>query len=237
MILELDRFLKMFADAGISITDEQYYKLGMYSELLVQWNEKINLTAITDAEGITIKHFYDSIYPFYLAGVPRSSSIIDVGTGAGFPSCPVKIWRDDLNITLLDSLQKRITFLAQLSDQLGLGATCIHSRAEDLGRSGEFREKYDIATARAVAELKELCEYCLPLVKVGGRFIALKGSQAQEELDRAGEAVKLLGGELDLVKEFSLPIGDARKLIVIGKAAQTPEKYPRPTAQIKKHSL
>ena len=123
MIIETGRFIKMFADAGIVLTEEQVYRLGMYSEMLVQWNEKINLTAITDAEGISIKHFFDSIYPFSLVDMPKNSSLIDVGTGAGFPSCPVKIWRDDVRITLVDSLQKRITFLAQLSDSLSLGAT------------------------------------------------------------------------------------------------------------------
>ncbi len=237
MIIERDRFLKMFADAGIEITDEQMYRLGMYSELLCAWNEKINLTAITDAEGISVKHFFDSIYPFSLVDIPKGCTLIDVGTGAGFPSCPVKIWREDIRLTLVDSLQKRITFLAQLSDTLSLGATCIHSRAEDLGRSGEFRENFDIATARAVANLSELCEYCLPLVKIGGRFIALKGSDADEEIKQAKDAVKLLGGKIAQTHTYTLPNGDGRTLIVIDKVSQTPDKYPRNSAQIKKKSL
>ena len=237
MIIETGRFKQIFADAGIGITDEQVYRLGMYSEMLVQWNEKINLTAITDAEGISIKHFFDSIYPFSLVDIPKGSSLIDVGTGAGFPSCPVKIWRDDLRLTLVDSLQKRITFLAQLSDSLSLGATCIHSRAEDLGNNAEFREKFDFATARAVANLTDLCEYCLPFVKVGGKFLALKGSDAQEEIRLAKDAVKVLGGKIAQTTEYTLPNGDGRTLVVIDKVSATPDKYPRSSAQIKKKSL
>ena len=237
MIIESDKFIKMFADAGIEITDEQMYRLGMYSEMLVQWNEKINLTAITDPEGISVKHFFDSIYPFSLVDLPKGSTLIDVGTGAGFPSCPVKIWRGDIKITLLDSLQKRITFLAQLSDSLSLGATCIHSRAEDLGKSAEFREKFDFATARAVANLADLCEYCLPFVKVGGKFLALKGSGADEEIKQAKDAVKLLGGKITQTTEYTLPNGDGRTLLVIDKVSATPDKYPRTSAQIKKKSL
>lgn len=237
MIIESDKFIKMFADAGIEITDEQMYRLGMYSEMLVQWNEKINLTAITDPEGISVKHFFDSIYPFSLVDLPKGSTLIDVGTGAGFPSCPVKIWRGDIKITLLDSLQKRITFLAQLSDSLSLGATCIHSRAEDLGKSAEFREKFDFATARAVANLADLCEYCLPFVKVGGKFLALKGSGADEEIKQAKDAVKLLGGKIMQTTEYTLPNGDGRTLVVIDKVSATPDKYPRTSAQIKKKSL
>ena len=237
MIIETGRFIKMFADAGIELTDEQVYRLGMYSEMLVAWNEKINLTAITDPEGISIKHFFDSIYPFSLVEIPKGSTLIDIGTGAGFPSCPVKIWREDIKITLLDSLQKRITFLAQLSDTLSLGATCIHSRAEDLGRSPEFRENFDFASARAVANLSDLCEYCLPFVKVGGKFLALKGSDAGEEIKQAKDAVKLLGGKISHTAEYSLPNGDGRTLVVIDKVSPTPDKYPRNSAQIKKKSL
>lgn len=237
MIVEHDSFIKMFTNAGIKITDEQIYRLGIYRDMLVQWNERINLTAITDAEGIYIKHFFDSIYPFSLVEIPFGSTLIDIGTGAGFPSCPLKIWRDDIQITLLDSLQKRITFLAQLSDSLDLGATCIHSRAEDLGLNSEFREKFDIATARAVAGLVQLCEYCLPFVKVGGRFFALKGSNAEVEIKEAKNAIKLLGGKLSQTVQYSLPNGDGRTLIIIDKQDPTPDKFPRSSAQIKKKSL
>ena len=236
-MLDKERFMEMFAKAGIAISDEQFCSFDRYGELLVQWNEKINLTAITDPEGIAVKHFFDSIYPFFLVGIPRDSTLIDIGAGAGFPSCPVKIWRDDIQITLLDSLQKRITFLAQLSDQLSLGATCLHARAEELGRNGKFREQFDFATARAVANLTDLCEYCLPFVKVGGSFIALKGPDAGGELEDARGAIKLLGGEVSSLQEYTLPSGDGRTVIVIEKAAQTPERFPRSSAQIKKKRL
>ena len=205
--------------------------------MLCAWHENIHLTAITDPEGIAIKHFFDSVFPFFTVGIPRDSTLIDIGTGAGFPGCAVKIWRDDIKLTLLDSLQKRITFLAQLSDSLGLGATCLHARAEELGRNGEFRERFDFATARAVANLSDLCEYCLPFVKQGGSFIALKGSDAKQEIDSAAGAIELLGGKLSRVKEYTLPNGDGRTLVVIDKVKATDEKYPRTGAQMKKKRL
>ena len=228
---------KLFSQGGMTVTKEQYDKLYDYSKLLVEWNEKINLTAITDPEGIAVKHFYDSVYPFTLTEIKKDSSVIDVGTGAGFPSCPLKIFRNDLNITLLDSLNKRIKFLQEISDNLDLNAQCIHGRAEELGRNSDYREKYDIACARAVANLSELCEYCLPFVKVGGKFISLKGSNGNEELKDAENAVRILGGEIEQVKDYSLPNGDGRPLIVIKKVSSTPEKYPRNKGQMKKKRL
>ncbi|WP_037343657.1 16S rRNA (guanine(527)-N(7))-methyltransferase RsmG [Ruminococcus sp. FC2018] len=229
--------MQIFTGAGIAVTDEQFEKYDRYAQMLCAWNENINLTAITDPEGIAIKHFFDSVFPFFTVGIPRDSTLIDIGTGAGFPGCAVKIWRDDIKLTLLDSLQKRITFLAQLSDSLGLGATCLHARAEELGRNGEFRERFDFATARAVANLSDLCEYCLPFVKQGGSFIALKGSDAKQEIDSAAGAIELLGGKLSLVKEYTLPNGDGRTLVVIDKVKATDEKYPRTGAQMKKKRL
>ncbi len=236
-MLDKERFMQIFTGAGIAVTDEQFEKYDRYAQMLCAWNENINLTAITDPEGIAIKHFFDSVFPFFTVGIPRDSTLIDIGTGAGFPGCAVKIWRDDIKLTLLDSLQKRITFLAQLSDSLGLGATCLHARAEELGRNGEFRERFDFATARAVANLSDLCEYCLPFVKQGGSFIALKGSDAKQEIDSAAGAIELLGGKLSLVKEYTLPNGDGRTLVVIDKVKATDEKYPRTGAQMKKKRL
>ena len=236
-MLDKERFMQIFTGAGIAVTDEQFEKYDRYAQMLCAWNENINLTAITDPEGIAIKHFFDSVFPFFTVGIPRDSTLIDIGTGAGFPGCAVKIWRDDIKLTLLDSLQKRITFLAQLSDSLGLGATCLHARAEELGRNGEFRERFDFATARAVANLSDLCEYCLPFVKQGGSFIALKGSDAKQEIDSAAGAIELLGGKLSRVKEYTLPNGDGRTLVVIDKVKATDEKYPRTGAQMKKKRL
>ena len=237
MLINKTEIDKLFAQGNMVIDDAQYTKLQDYSRLLVEWNEKINLTAITDPEGIALKHFYDSIYPFTLIDVKENATLIDVGTGAGFPSCPLKIFRDDISLTLLDSLNKRINFLQEVSDVLGLDAECVHGRAEELGRNGDFREKYDMACARAVANLTELCEYCLPFVKVGGKFVALKGSSGLDELKDAQNAIKILGGKVETAKEYALPNGDGRVLIVIKKTAPTPEKYPRNKGQMKKKRL
>lgn len=237
MLINKTEFEKLFAHGGMSVSEQQYDRFVQYSELLVEWNQKINLTAITDPEGISLKHFYDSVYPFSMLDVKEGAKLIDVGTGAGFPSCPLKIFRDDINITLLDSLNKRIRFLQELSDKVKLGAKCVHGRAEELGRNEDFREQYDIACARAVANLTELCEYCLPFVKVGGRFVALKGSDGLNELKEAENAVKILGGTVEKAEEYTLPNGDGRTLIVIKKVKNTPEKYPRNKGQMKKKRL
>lgn len=237
MLINQDDFRKLFALGNITVTQEQYDALEKYSRLLVLWNEKINLTAITDPEGIALKHFFDSVYPFTLTDIPDNASVIDVGTGAGFPSCPLKIFKPDLNLTLLDSLNKRIRFLQEVSNSLGLDAQCIHGRAEDMGKDAQYREKYDIACARAVANLSELCEYCLPFVKVGGKFLALKGANGNEELENAENSINTLGGKLELKKDYSLPNGDKRILIVIKKVSPTPEKYPRNKGLIKKRKL
>lgn len=236
-MIEKTEFGQMFEKYGLSVSDEEFARLSKYAEMLVEWNEKINLTAITDDEGIAVKHFFDSIYPFTLFDFEKNCSLIDVGTGAGFPSCPVKIVRDDINITLLDSLNKRIAFLAQISETLRLGATCIHGRAEELGRSVEYRESFDYATARAVANLAELSEYCLPFVKIGGMFVALKGSNGEEELKEAKSAIKLLGGKTEEVINYTLPTGDGRTLILIRKISETPEKFPRNSGIIKKKPI
>ena len=176
MIIEKNKFIDLFSSGGMSVSDEQYEKFSIYSDMLVQWNNKCNLTAILDPEGITIKHFYDSVFPFMNIDMPQNAKLIDVGTGAGFPSVPLAIMRNDLKLTLLDSLNKRINFLSELTDTLEVNAECVHGRAEEFGQKADFREKFDIATARAVASLPELCEYCLPFVKVGGYFVSFKGS-------------------------------------------------------------
>lgn len=228
---------EIFATGGITLTDSQYDRLKLYSQMLTERNKAVNLTAITDDEGITIKHFFDSIYPFVLCPPKEGASIIDVGTGAGFPSCPLKIYRDDLKLTLLDSLNKRIAFLCELSDALKLDAECIHGRAEEFGNREDYRERFDYATARAVGNLAVLCEYCLPFVKVGGAFTALKGSNGEEELEAAKQAVKTLGARVAQVKEYELPNTDKRTLIVLEKVSPTPKRYPRNAGQMKKRPL
>lgn len=237
MILEKTEFKELFEKAEISVNDEQYEKLNSYSEMLIKWNKTVNLTAILSPEDISQKHFLDSVLPFYLFNVKKGAKIIDVGTGAGFPSCPLKIFRDDIKITLLDSLNKRINFLKALSDELDLNAECIHGRAEELAHKENYREKFDIATARAVASLPMLCEYCLPFVKKGGYFIALKGGNSQDEIEASRSAVKALGGKIDKIMDYSLPNGDKRVLIAIKKISQTASKYPRNKGQITKKPL
>ena len=212
-------------------------KFAVYMELLREWNEKINLTAITDEEGILVKHFFDScsISEF----VDNNSKIIDVGTGAGFPGLPLKIVNDTLNLTLVDSLNKRINFLNEVKNKLGLkNFETVHGRAEDVGIDNKYREKYDFAVSRAVAELRILVEYLLPLVKVGGKVIAMKGPNIDEEVENAKKAVKLLGGEIERIKSFRLGNTDnERTVIIIKKIKNTESKYPRKAGIPRKNPL
>ncbi len=226
---------KLFGENNFTLTAEQYAAFDAYASFLVEYNEKVNLTAITEPMEIWKKHFLDSIYPLRLAEIPQKASLIDVGTGAGFPSVPMAIYRKDLQITMLDSLQKRIVFLEQLAEKTGLSDwRCIHGRAEDAGREPALREMYDVATARAVATLPVLCEYCLPFVKVGGVFLALKGPS--EHAADAAHAIEVLGGVLEDEISYNL-CGEERKLIVIRKTAQISTSYPRKSHRIKQNPL
>ena len=236
-MIDQSKLTALFSEAGLSITEEQATQFDAYAQILVEWNEKMNLTAITAPEEIVVKHFLDSVLLLSHAPASANASMIDVGTGAGFPSVPCAILRPDLKLTLLDSLNKRITFLSHLTDAIGVKAMCIHARAEEGGRQKELREQFDIATARAVAHLRELSEYCLPFVKVGGRFLALKGPEMEQELVEAKTAIRLLGGKIREVKTYTLPDGSGRTLVIIEKISQTPTKYPRPSAKIKKQPL
>ena len=212
-------------------------KFAVYMELLREWNEKINLTAITDEEGILVKHFFDSCS---ISGfLDNNSKIIDVGTGAGFPGLPLKIVNDTLNLTLVDSLNKRINFLNEVKNKLGLkNVETVHGRAEDVGIDNKYREKYDFAVSRAVAELRILVEYLLPLVKVGGKVIAMKGPNIDEEVENAKKAVKLLGGEIERIESFRLGNTDnERTVIIIKKIKNTESKYPRKPGIPRKNPL
>lgn len=235
MILPIDKFSEIFAHYGFEITEKKYSDFSLYARLLVEWNEKINLTAITDPEGITVKHFLDCVLMLKYAEIAQNSALIDVGTGAGFPAVPLKICRNDIDVTLLDSLNKRLIFLDEVAQELKMPMKTVHFRAEEGAKRPELRENFDVATARAVAALPVLYEYCLPYVKVGGQFIALKGPN--EDYRAANSALKLLGGELAEVKEYSLPNGDGRMLIVAKKISQTSSKYPRNSSQISKKTL
>lgn len=230
----------MISDAerlGISLTDEQLSRFEKLSDLLVEQNKTMNLTAITDPDGIAVKHFADSISVLTAAEMPQGARVLDVGTGAGFPGIPLLIMRPDLDLTMIDSTAKKLKYVENTVNELGLTATTLHTRAEEAGQSKEYREKFDFVCSRAVAALNVLCEYCLPFVKQNGLFIAMKGAKAQEEIDGAKSAIKLLGGKIIAEKSFSLSDGGERTLVVIKKISQIPPKYPRPSAQIAKKPL
>jgi 16S rRNA (guanine527-N7)-methyltransferase len=227
----------MFIDAletaansfGLNLTPEQIKAFAKYNELLIAWNEKINLTAITDPQEVAVKHMVDSLACLDDAIFVEGCSVIDVGTGAGFPGLPLKIVRPDIKLTLLDSLNKRLLFLQDVVDQLGLAGTeLIHARAEDAGRNSKLRAKYHIAVSRAVARLNVLAELCLPFVRLNGFFVALKGAQFCEEVSEAESAIVKLGGQVIDVHPVKLPgIDDKRAIVVIKKIADTPAAYPR----------
>ena len=212
---------------NIQLNESQTKQLERYAELLVSWNEKINLTAITDEEGIATKHFLDSMTAL---GTNRvNGRVIDVGTGAGFPGLVLKIAKPEIELTLLDSLNKRINFLKEVCDELHIdGVEFVHARAEDGGRDRNYRGQFDTVVSRAVANLTVLSEWCLPFLKQGGYFLALKGPLADEELKNAERAIKILGGKVEDVYEADIPFTDLHhKIIVIKKVGQTPLKYPR----------
>lgn len=207
-----------------------------YEELLMEWNGKMNLTAIKDGREITVKHFIDSLTPALTGRIPKNGTFVDVGSGAGFPGVPLTMLYPELGTILVDSLGKRVRFLQELTVALGVTADCVHSRAEELGQTS-YREQCDVVTARAVANLSVLCEYCLPLAKVGGVFLAMKGPEVEEELEAAGDALELLGGKVGEVYPFTLPDGSRRNIIAIEKITPTPKKYPRDAKKMKNNPL
>lgn len=209
------------------LTDKKQQQFEDYMKLLLEWNEKINLTAITEEDDIILKHFVDSLT--ISKHIKEGKRIVDVGTGAGFPGIPVKIAREDIDVTLVDSLNKRILFLQDVIEKLRLQKIkTLHYRAEEFGQNKKYRESFDIATSRAVANLSTLVEYLLPLVKVGGICICMKGSEIAEELECSKKAIHILGGEIEKVEEFTLPESDIkRNIVIIKKISSTPNKYPR----------
>lgn len=214
---------------GIELTEAQQNRFQRYYELLMEWNEKINLTAITDPKEVAVKHMIDSLSGWDKKMPTEDVGVIDVGTGAGFPGIPLKIFQPGLRLTLLDSLNKRVKFLRAVAEELGLeNVTCIHGRAEEAARDKSLREGFDLAVSRAVARLPILAEYCLPFVKAGGAFIAWKGLQYREEAEEAEKAVSLLGGRGIEVREVRLPgLEDVRAILRIPKEKSTPKAYPR----------
>ncbi|MGX4255505.1 16S rRNA (guanine(527)-N(7))-methyltransferase RsmG [Bacillus sp. YH3-2-B2] len=227
--MNIEEFTSSLAEKGISLSDRQLEQFELYYRMLVEWNEKMNLTSITEKKEVYLKHFYDSITAAFYIDFEKVTTLCDVGAGAGFPSLPVKICFSHLHVTIVDSLNKRITFLETLSDALQLEhTTFVHDRAETFGQRKDVRESFDLVTARAVARLSVLSELCLPLAKKNGIFAALKAAAADEELKAGQKAIKVLGGELEQVHSFTLPVEESeRNIMIIRKTKSTPKKYPR----------
>lgn len=224
---------------GFNLSDNQINQFEKYYELLIEWNNKLNLTSITEEKEVIIKHFLDSIAINKVIDVNKSSSLIDLGTGAGFPGIPLKIVYPELEVTLVDSLNKRINFLLHVIDELDLEkVNCIHSRAEDLGNNEEYREKFDLCVSRAVADLSVLSEYCIPFVKINGSFISYKAIKSQQEVEDSNNAINTLGGKLEGAHFVDIPFSEInRAFIVIKKHQDTPSKYPRKAGKPRKSPL
>ena len=234
-MIDRERLAQKCSTWNISLTSSQLDQLDHYARLLVDYNEKVNLTAITTPEGIEDRHFADSL--LFAAQPEVSGRMVDVGTGAGFPGVVAKIYKPELQLALMEPTGKRMDFLKYLCAELGLtGVEFVRERAEEAARK-QWREAFDLASARAVAALPVLCEYCLPLVRVGGRFIAMKGPDADNELDLAAAALRKLGGRAVDDRAFTLPDGSARRLLVMEKISQTPPAYPRNGGKIAKKPL
>ncbi|MRG87957.1 16S rRNA (guanine(527)-N(7))-methyltransferase RsmG [Salinibacillus xinjiangensis] len=227
--MDKQTFRQSLLEKGIEVSEQQMEQFSIYYHTLVEWNEKMNLTSITDEEEVYLKHFYDSISAAFYFDFQKVTTLCDVGAGAGFPSLPIKIIFPHLEVTIVDSLNKRITFLEHLANQLKLDkVTFYHDRAEIFGRNKQHREQYDVVSARAVARMSVLSELCLPLTKVGGTFLAMKGAKFKEEERESKKAVQILGGEWKDVFSFQLPEEDSmRYMAIIDKMKSTPKAYPR----------
>ncbi len=222
---------------GLSLDDAAFSRLNLFARMLVETNKSFNLTAITEPDEITLKHFADCLSVFAFVDIPENSSIIDVGTGAGFPGMVLLLSRPDIRMTFLDSLNKRLIFIEDVLKATGTDADILHLRAEEAGKDPVYRENFDFATARAVADLSVLSEYCLPFVKVGGSFISMKSADTDGELENAKGAVSILGGEIKRINSFDLVENMPRKIVEIKKISQTPTAYPRTSKKIAKSPI
>ena len=238
-MLNIDTLIKGVEELKLELKEDNLNAFIIYKELLKEWNEKINITSITDDIEIDLKHFLDSLTPFSTNLFNGKKKIIDIGTGGGFPGIPLKIVNRDLDVVLLDSLNKRIIFLNEVIDKIGLkNIIAMHGRAEELSIKPLYREQFDVCISRAVASLDTLSEYCIPFVKVGGHFISMKGPEVNEELSESKNAIKLLGGEIVETKLITLPQSEiTHSLIIIEKIKETPTKYPRGGGKAKKNPL
>lgn len=234
-----ETFYQLLAEHNIHLSDQQKFQFERYFELLVEWNEKINLTAITEKEEVYLKHFYDSIAPITQGLIENQPiKLLDIGAGAGFPSLPMKILYPHLDVTIIDSLNKRINFLNLLAQELGLeNVHFYHGRAEDFAHDKNFRAQFDIVTARAVARMQVLSELTIPYLKVGGKLLALKASNAPEELTDAKNALNLLFSKVEDNLSYTLPNGDPRYMTIVEKKKETPNKYPRKAGMPNKRPL
>lgn len=235
----IDTLICGISELNLDLDNDKLDKFKIYKSLLKEWNEKINITAITDDNEIDIKHFLDSLTIFKTGKISGSKRIIDIGTGGGFPGVPIKIVEEGVEVVLLDSLKKRLKFLDEVIKELNLNnIQTLHERAEDLGNNQDYREKFDVAVSRAVASLNILSEYCLPFVKINGYFIAMKGSESEEEIKEAEKAIKVLGGKIEDKINIRIPKSNIiHSLLVIRKISHTPTKYPRQAGKIKKNPL
>lgn len=222
---------------GLSLDDAAFSRLDIFAGMLAETNKSFNLTAITEPDEMTVKHFADCLSVFAFVDIPENSSIIDVGTGAGFPGMVLLLARPDIKMTFLDSLNKRLNFIEDVLKATGVDAEILHARAEDAGKDAVYRESFDFATARAVAGLNVLSEYCLPFVKVGGSFVSMKSADTDGELDNAKAAINVLGGEIKSINSFDLVENMPRKIVEIKKISQTPTAYPRTSKKIAKSPI
>lgn len=238
MTIDKELLRTLAEENEILLDDLALDRFDKYAELLIDWNEKINLTAITEPTEIVYKHFLDCLFLLNCTEFEEGCRVIDVGTGAGFPGLVLLIARPDLQMTLLDGTLKRLNVIQDILDQLGLKANVVHARAEEAGRNKQFREKFDIATARAVCNLRDLSELCLPFVEVGGVFVSMKGPDVMNEIKEGGEAaIEKLGGCILELIEYDLPDRGERSVVLVGKEEETPKQFPRTMGQIKKKPL
>ena len=236
-MLNKELLYKTIEKFEISLDDEAFSRLDTFAEMLIETNKNFNLTAIKEPDDVTVKHFADCLSIFKYVNIPEGAKIIDVGTGAGFPGLVLKLARPDINMTFLDSTKKRLGFIEGVLNECGVQGEIVHMRAEEAAQLSKYREKFDFATARAVAALPVLSEYCLPFVKVGGSFVSMKSADSNEELNEAKKAIAILGGKIEEDILFDLVDEMPRRIVRLKKNTQTPTKYPRPSAQIAKKPL